>query len=92
MKKVRLLTLAGLFALGSFGLTSCGGDEAAEGTEDTTEVNEGAAEEEAPAEEAPAEEEVTSTVMYQCPDNCSEGRAFFDPGTCDACGSEMVEI
>jgi len=40
-----------------------------------------------------AEAEVqSSTVMYQCEDNCSDNRAFFDPGTCEHCGKELAEI
>jgi len=38
------------------------------------------------------EDEGSSMVMYQCPDNCNEGRAFFDLGTCEKCGAEIVEL
>lgn len=34
----------------------------------------------------------TSTVMYQCPDDCQNGPAFFKEGPCKGCGKEMVEI
>lgn len=37
-------------------------------------------------------EETMSTVMYQCPDNCENGPAYFDAGPCKSCGKEMVEI
>lgn len=36
--------------------------------------------------------ETTSTVMYQCPDNCENGPAYFKEGPCKKCGKDMVEI
>lgn len=34
----------------------------------------------------------TSTVMYQCPDDCENGPAYMKAGDCKKCGKEMVEI
>lgn len=44
------------------------------------------------ADEAKDEAESTSTVMFQCPDDCENGPAFFKAGPCKKCGKEMVEI
>lgn len=42
--------------------------------------------------EKAAEFEPTSSVMYQCPDDCENGPAYFKAGPCMSCGKEMVEI
>jgi hypothetical protein len=44
------------------------------------------------AVEPDAVEETTSTVMYQCPDNCQEGRAFFEAGKCKGCDKDLIEV
>lgn len=92
MKKVKLFTFAALLAMSSFALTSCGGDEKdadadAAGTEQSDENAE-----DAPETEAESKPETESTVMYQCPDNCDEGRAYFKEGSCKKCGKDLVEV
>ncbi len=92
--KRNFLMIAVLFAGLTF--TSCGGgaSELEKAAEDAKkEMNDALdkATDEA-KEDAEAATESTSTVMYQCPDDCENGPAFFDAGPCKKCGKEMVEI
>ena len=93
MKKVRLITAASLFALGMVTLTSCGGGEEDASTDEngTEQTDENAGGDEKKGDEK-EEKSLSESKMYQCPDNCDEGRAFFSEGDCKKCGKEMVEI
>ena len=90
-KQIRLVGVVVMLAFGAVAFTGCGeaevtvtdNTEAVEGGEESTEETTEEAEEEAPLSES---------KMYQCPDNCQNGPAFFEPGACKACGKEMVEI
>lgn len=42
-------------------------------------------------QEQEAEEELSST-LYQCPHDCGDGEAFWEPGECASCGMEMEVI
>lgn len=87
MNKLKFTSFVFLLALGLFSFASCSGDDSGEGSEENTEQKD-----EKDAENDNDKQETNSHVMYQCPDNCNEGRAFFDAGSCEKCGQEMVEI
>ncbi len=91
MKK-NILVMAALMA--GLAFTACSGDAselekaADEMKQDMTEAVDEATEK----AEDEVEAETTSTVMYQCPDDCENGPAYFKAGPCKKCGKDMVEI
>lgn len=77
------------------GLTACSVETSGleEATNDLEEqLDEGVDKMDEEVEEAEAEAETTSTIMYQCPDDCENGPAYFKEGPCKSCGKDMVEI
>ena len=91
MKK-RILIMATVIV--GLGLTACsvdtsGLEDAANDLEQKLEESSDKMDEEIDKAE---ESETTSTVMYQCPDNCENGPAYFKEGPCKTCGKDMVEI
>ena len=99
MKK-NILVIAALFAGLTF--TACSGDASElekaademkkEMTDAVDEAADQASDEVDAATETEAETEPTSSVMYQCPDDCENGPAYFKAGPCKKCGKKMVEI
>lgn len=92
MKK-RFFILAALVV--GLGLTACSVDTS--GLEDAAsdleeQLDEASDKMDEEMEKAEEEAEATSTVMYQCPDDCENGPAYFKEGPCKTCGKEMVEI
>ena len=77
------------------GLSACSADtsELEDAANDLEEkMNETADEMDKEIDKAEGEKETMSNVMYQCPDDCENGPAYFDPGPCKKCGKEMIEI
>lgn len=92
MKKQFLLVTAIVVGLG---LTACSVDTS--GLEDAAEdleeqLDEASDQMDEEMDEAESETESVSTVMYQCPDDCENGPAYFKEGPCKSCGKDMVEI
>lgn len=107
MKKFTLILAATLFALGSAALVGCSEhdhDENGEHIESEAgqdaEGHQGQGEGNGNGEGTGGgngqgnqnEGGAISTVLYQCPSDCGEGEAFWEPGTCDVCGAEMVPV
>ena len=92
MKK-RFLIMATIVV--GLGLTACSVDTS--GLEDAAndleeQMDEASDKLDEEMDKAEDESEVTSTVMYQCPDDCENGPAYFKEGPCKSCGKDMVEI
>lgn len=92
MKKVTMLVAALTFAFGTTMLAGCSEDVTEETTEQTEDGAAEADDADAAVEEETEDTPLSESAMYQCPEDCEEGRAYFEPGACKVCGAEMVEI
>ncbi len=95
MKRLKFIAAASFMIIGAMIFTSC-----------STEVTEGDIDgmfEDVMDEDEPniktntetdndAETPLSEKSMYQCPDNCQEGRAYFEEGKCKGCDKDLVEI
>jgi hypothetical protein len=99
MKK-NILVMAALLA--GLAFTACSGDASElekaademkkEMTDAVDEATEEAKDKVEAEVEAEAEAESTSSVLYQCPDDCENGPAYPKAGPCKICKKPMVVI